>query len=113
MKLSRKETSTSDYYTITGKRNNQQFSLYLTCEWNKTNYGFRHQVNASLWIEGKNKESYYKNCYYNRTWENYTFQTTILGALKKLKLDEKFIKDIDNIIKEKRYNPKCYQYLGR
>ena len=111
MKLKRIETRTGDYFTITGKRNKENFELKIRCESQSTRYGFRHLADVELYKNHIFTSSKAKRCYYNRTWENYTFQSVILEGLETLELDKKFIKDIDNLIKEKRYNSKCYQYL--
>lgn len=56
----------------------------IVCHWENTRYGFRHL--ASL------KDKYYqeickaKQCYYNRTWESFEYETVINDLLTKAKI---------------------------
>lgn len=52
----------------------------IECKSEKTRYGFRHL--ASLLRNGT-EVAKYKACYYNRTWESYTFESVIHGVLRK------------------------------
>lgn len=47
------------------------------------NYGFSHAVNVYYSFPVYNKTGYneYKTTYYNRTWENYRFQSCITGSV--------------------------------
>lgn len=50
----------------------------IVCNWENTRYGFRHL--ASL-CRGGQEIAKAKTCYYNRTWERFEFETTILKII--------------------------------
>lgn len=52
----------------------------ISCRSEGTRYGFRHL--ATLFKDAW-QVAHDKACYYNRTWENYEFQTVIRGVLHK------------------------------
>ena len=52
----------------------------VVCESQGTRYGFRHL--AYLMING-NEVDKAKMCYYNRTWENFEFQSVLLELIHK------------------------------
>lgn len=107
----------------TFERNTNTYTLRVCCEWKKTSYGFKHEATATLYLKNEKGTTCYnsfnKACYYNRTWENYTFQSVILGAMNKMFKgikDNKIVSDIkritkkfDNDIKEHKYNSR---YIG-
>ncbi len=70
----------------------------IVCDTRSTRYGFKHE--ATLLYNGYERE-FNKACYYNRTWEAFTYQTVIEGLICKSKeLTDKekksFIKKINN-----------------
>lgn len=54
--------------------------IRIECGWQNTNYGFRHL--AVLRVNGL-REVETKACYYNRTWESYTYQSVVHKAINK------------------------------
>ena len=60
--------------------------LSVECQMQDTNYGFRHL--ATLLQDGK-EISHSKACYYNRTWEAWTYQSVIKDAISKSSLSKK------------------------
>lgn len=54
----------------------------IICESEGTRYGFRHL--AYLMVDGREIEKD-KRCYYNRTWEQFEFESVIEGLLGKSK----------------------------
>jgi hypothetical protein len=57
----------------------------VVCESQNTRYGFRHL--ATLVLKGFDLGSA-KACYYNRTWESYTFQSVLELLADKAKENE-------------------------
>jgi hypothetical protein len=51
----------------------------VVCEWKNTSYGFRHI--AILHRAGR-EVARAKTCYYNRTWECYDFETTLIKIIE-------------------------------
>ncbi|MFH1628387.1 MAG: hypothetical protein ABIE47_06650 [Pseudomonadota bacterium] len=52
----------------------------IECGWQNTRYGFRHlAVVKTGWREVAKA----KACYYNRTWESYTYQSVLHAAIRK------------------------------
>jgi hypothetical protein len=58
---------------------NEKLSLH--CQAEGTRYGFRHLV--TLWQDGR-VIARSKECYYNRTWESWEFQSAIRGLASKV-----------------------------
>lgn len=56
--------------------------LQVVCQAESTRYGFRHL--ATLLRNGS-EVSKAKACYYNRTWERYTYESVLKGLLNKAK----------------------------
>lgn len=52
----------------------------IECKSEKTRYGFRH---LAFLKRGDAELAKHKACYYNRTWERYTFETVIHGVIRK------------------------------
>ena len=52
----------------------------IDCKAQRTSYGFRHwcDLKRDDWIISSGK-----GCYYNRTWERYTYQSAIQNAIRK------------------------------
>lgn len=100
-------------YIYTTTQQKQKFFIY--CKSESTRYGFRHL--ATISDEYGYTLSVGKACYYNRTWEYYTFQTVIYNALSKLELspdkheNEKRIKALKRQIDKKGLDGK-YQYVN-
>lgn len=72
-------------------------SISITCRSESTRYGFRHL--ATLYANGFEKAKS-KACYYNRTWESYTFQTVlhkVIDAYFSAQLAGKYKKKVDRI----------------
>jgi hypothetical protein len=59
-------------------RMNNTYSI--VCEVHNTSYGFKHT--ATLMQNGSEIDDA-KSCYYNRTWENYQYQSVLLILLDK------------------------------
>ena len=108
-------STTAHQVKITIKTKKVEKHAEITFESVGTNYGFKHQ--GEIWANVQpieddgskdyNKyESIYKNAkciYYNRTWENYNFQSLIINLLEKSKMfTEKEIQKIDNNLKASR-----------
>ena len=79
-------------------------NVRIECGWQNTSYGFRHlavlRVNGLRTIETK-------ACYYNRTWESYTYQSVVHKAIEKYcqgEQAEKLIKAADAIGKGEAEN---------
>jgi len=53
------------------------------CEWKKTRNGFKHE--ATLLSNGVEVDSA-KQCYLNRTWESFEYQTVLRKLLNKVKI---------------------------
>lgn len=64
------------------------------------NYGFSHEVTVyySFPVFNKAGHNEYKTTYYNRTWENYRFQSCITGCMNNIIYEIK--EEIKNGIKE-------------
>ena len=54
--------------------------ISVVCQSESTRYGFRHL--ATLIYNGYEQETA-KACYYNRTWERYTFESVLKRLLSK------------------------------
>lgn len=71
----------------------------ISCRSEKTRYGFRHL--AVLYRNGFDV-AHVKCCYYNRTWESYTFQSVIHDLVSKYfspQLAGRYKKKLDRIAK--------------
>lgn|SRR3972149_5649744 len=55
-------------------------NIEVVCKSESTRYGFRHL--ATLMIDGREAETA-KHCYYNRTWERYTFESVLEALVEK------------------------------
>jgi hypothetical protein len=55
--------------------------IEIVCETVGTRYGFRHD--ARLFVKGQEYGKKAKACYYNRTWEKFTYETVIHLLLEK------------------------------
>ena len=53
----------------------------INCYGQGTRYGFRH---VAFLDRGYTEEQLAKACYYNRTWERFTYETVLKSAIKKL-----------------------------
>ena len=58
-------------------------NIEIVCDSVGTRYGFRHD--ARLFINGYEKEKA-KCCYYNRTWERFTFESVVLKLIEQTDL---------------------------
>jgi hypothetical protein len=58
--------------------------LEVKCATQNTRYGFRHV--ASIKTKSHAQVGYAKACYYNRTWEMYTYQSVIHEAIENCNL---------------------------
>lgn len=62
----------------------QEFKLpdgfTIECKSEKTRYGFRHL--AKMFDDKHTLVAQSKACYYNRTWESYTFQSVVHSAIR-------------------------------
>lgn len=63
--------------------------IQLICRYESTNYGFRHvceiSVNGDQLWDGTHDKPLRASCaYYNRTWENYQYQSVLRQACQKL-----------------------------
>jgi hypothetical protein len=56
---------------------NNEYSI--VCNWQNTRYGFRHL--ATLHKNGF-EIAKAKTCYYNRTWERFEYETTLIKIIK-------------------------------
>jgi hypothetical protein len=54
-------------------------NIEIVCDSVGTRYGFRHD--ARLFVNGYEKEKA-KCCYYNRTWERFTFESVVLKLIE-------------------------------
>ena len=64
----------------------------INCYGQDTNYGFRH---VAFLERGYYEEQLAKACYYNRTWERFTYETVLRNAIEKLpKADQQGLHDI-------------------
>jgi hypothetical protein len=74
-------------------------NIVAVCKSESTKYGFRHLVEI---FENDVFKGFGKCCYYNRTWEAFTFQSAILNALEgcdfEKELKEKLIYKVKNNI---------------
>lgn len=79
---------------------------HIECETQDTNYGFRHL--AKLYKNYQEVASA-KACYYNRTWERYTYQSVIHSLIDKSNLENKkevktYLDEIANGELKKEFN---------
>lgn len=64
----------------------------INCYGQDTNYGFRH---VAFLEKGYYEEQLAKACYYNRTWERFTYETVLSKAIEKLpKADQEQLRAI-------------------
>ena len=85
-------------------RLNKDYSII--CKSEGTHYGFRH---IAVLFYNRNEIDRYKICYYNRTWERYTFESIIKELIRKH--FENKIKSIKRSEKNKNkeYYPRDYK----
>ena len=57
----------------------------FVCRSEKTRYGFRHVCDVAQ-KEGMRFFASFKRCYYNRTWERFTFESVLNDACRSLKI---------------------------
>ena len=98
-------------------RNKQTFTATLStgktytinCYSQSTSYGFRHVA----FIEGAWSETQIaKACYYNRTWERFTYETVLSNAIKKLpKADQQELYDILIERKAQKEHEECERQI--
>ena len=76
--------------TFTATVNGREYKI--NCYGQDTNYGFRH---VAFLDRGYTEEQLAKACYYNRTWERFTYETVLRNAIEKLpKEDREQLHDI-------------------
>ena len=76
--------------TFTATVNGREYKI--NCYGQDTNYGFRH---VAFLDRGYTEEQLAKACYYNRTWERFTYETVLSRAIEKLpKEDREQLHDI-------------------
>jgi hypothetical protein len=82
-------------YKWTGHKTfNMDKEYSVDCKQQRTGYGFRHVVTLFKYQPyiGDPEDGYHqkistgKGCYYNRTWERYTYQSAIQDAIRKANL---------------------------
>jgi len=70
----------------------------VVCNWQKTRYGFRHT--AILHKNGFEIDKT-KECYYNRTWESYEYETVLCKLVRKFFIGEaeqqKYLKIVNTL----------------
>ena len=71
-------TMSRPYYNL--KKFNLTKRISITCKTQNTNYGFRHVATLD---DNYREISTAKACYYNRTWESYTYQSVIYDIIVK------------------------------
>lgn len=54
----------------------------IICQWINTKYGFKHE--ATLMNNGYVTNFKVKQCYYNRTWERYEFESVLRSLLENI-----------------------------
>ena len=110
------ENKTTEKITLERKN---AYGVYVYLTYTKTRYGFKHECELRVNANNDYKSVYSKCIYYNRTWENYTFQSVILKAFNVLitttknkeskRLYKHLCDMIDNAIKSHKYK---YEYTG-
>lgn len=83
--------------------NGKKYSF--TCFGQDTRYGFRHvcfQGDDIYYPEYAKSDLLAKCCYYNRTWECFTYQTVLHEAINKLNIDEEIRKDLKTILIDRK-----------
>ena len=98
-------------------RNKQTFTATLStgktytinCYSQSTSYGFRH---VAFLEDGWSETQIAKACYYNGTWERFTYETVLSNAIKKLpKADQQELYDILIERKAQKEHEECEKQI--
>ena len=111
MKTIFKPARQENYLNIDFKQNHHRYNLFLNYSFYETRSSWGHVGDICLTCDNdynNEKRAHKKIRYYNRTWEQWKYQSLLHGLVYSLKLDKKLeqniIKKIEKVAKKYYFN---------